>query len=157
MRRDDFTFLHPLRVRWAEVDRQDVVFNANYFLYFDVAVAEYWRAIGIPYPEGYVDTYGTEQVDPLSIDPKSRQGKLLQALRDAIGEVMDDNQSQINAKGTGFKGFRQFKGFTVLPIPFTTCLHGFSSLKTTKAPADSSLAGSKRPDTSASRPMRARH
>ena len=60
MRRDDFTFLHPLRVRWAEVDRQDVVFNANYFLYFDVAVAEYWRAIGIPYPEGYVDTYGTD-------------------------------------------------------------------------------------------------
>ena len=60
MRRDDFTFLHPLRVRWAEVDRQNVVFNGNYFLYFDVAVAEYWRAIGIPYPDGYVDTYGTD-------------------------------------------------------------------------------------------------
>ena len=60
MQRDDFTFLHRLRVRWAEVDRQNVVFNGNYFLYFDVAVAEYWRAIGIPYPEGYVDTYGTD-------------------------------------------------------------------------------------------------
>ena len=60
MRRDDFTFLHTLRVRWAEVDRQDVVFNGNYFLYFDVAVAEYWRAIGIPYPDGYVNTYGTD-------------------------------------------------------------------------------------------------
>jgi len=60
MRRDDFTFLHTLRVRWAEVDRQDVVFNGNYFLYFDVAVAEYWRAIGIPYPDGYVNSYGTD-------------------------------------------------------------------------------------------------
>lgn len=60
MRRDDFTFLHAMRVRWAEVDRQDVVFNGNYFLYFDVAVAEYWRAIGIPYPDGYVNTYGTD-------------------------------------------------------------------------------------------------
>lgn len=60
MRRDDFTFLHTLRVRWAEVDRQNVVFNGNYFLYFDVSVAEYWRAIGIPYPEGYVDAYGTD-------------------------------------------------------------------------------------------------
>jgi acyl-CoA thioester hydrolase len=30
--RDDFTFFHTLRVRWAEVDRQDVVFNGNYFL-----------------------------------------------------------------------------------------------------------------------------
>ena len=60
MRRGDFTFLHTLRVRWAEVDRQNVVFNGNYFLYFDVAVAEYWRAIGIPYPDGYVNSYGTD-------------------------------------------------------------------------------------------------
>ena len=60
MRREDFTFLHRLRVRWVEVDRQDVVFNGNYFLYFDVAVTEYWRAIGIPYPGGYVDAYGTD-------------------------------------------------------------------------------------------------
>ena len=46
MKREDFTFVHSLRVRWAEVDRQHVVFNGHYFLYFDVAVAEYWRAIG---------------------------------------------------------------------------------------------------------------
>ena len=45
MARDDFTFFHALRVRWAEVDRQDVVFNGHYFLYFDVAIGEYWRAI----------------------------------------------------------------------------------------------------------------
>lgn len=45
-RRDDFTLAHGLRVRWAEVDMQHVVFNANYLMYFDVAIAEYWRAIG---------------------------------------------------------------------------------------------------------------
>lgn len=60
MQRSEFTFAHPLRVRWAEVDRQDVVFNGNYFLYFDVAIAEYWRAVGIAYPDGYVDRYGTD-------------------------------------------------------------------------------------------------
>jgi acyl-CoA thioester hydrolase len=60
MNRSDFTFAFPLRVRWAEVDRQDVVFNGNYFLYFDVAIAEYWRAVGISYPDGYVDRYGTD-------------------------------------------------------------------------------------------------
>jgi len=43
--RGDFGFFHPLRVRWAEVDRQDVVFNGNYLLYFDVAITEYWRAL----------------------------------------------------------------------------------------------------------------
>ncbi len=46
MRRDDFTLAHRLRVRWAEVDMQHVVFNGNYLTYFDVAIAEYWRAIG---------------------------------------------------------------------------------------------------------------
>jgi len=60
MQRGDFTFIHRLRVRWAEVDRQDVVFNANYFLYFDVAVAEYWRAIGFRYPQDIVDKFGTD-------------------------------------------------------------------------------------------------
>jgi hypothetical protein len=47
----------------------------------------------------------TTGADPNSIDPQSRQGKLLRALEDAIVEVMDENQTQINAKGTGFKGF----------------------------------------------------
>jgi len=47
---DDVTlapFVHPLRVRYAECDPQQVVFNANYFAYFDVAMTELWReAIG---------------------------------------------------------------------------------------------------------------
>jgi len=60
MQRNEFTFCHPLRVRWAEVDRQDVVFNGNYFLYFDVAIAEYWRAIGFRYPEDIVERFGTD-------------------------------------------------------------------------------------------------
>jgi acyl-CoA thioester hydrolase len=46
MARADFTHAHRLRVRWSEVDMQHVVFNANYLMYFDCAVAEYWRAIG---------------------------------------------------------------------------------------------------------------
>lgn len=41
-----FTFTHPLRVRWAECDAQGIVFNVNYFLYFDVGMTEYFRALG---------------------------------------------------------------------------------------------------------------
>ncbi len=48
--KSDFSFFHPLRVRWAEVDLQRVVFNGNYLLYFDVAFTEYWRASGLPDP-----------------------------------------------------------------------------------------------------------
>lgn len=43
---EEFALRHPLRVRWAEVDAQGVVFNAHYLLYFDVAVTEYMRALG---------------------------------------------------------------------------------------------------------------
>ena len=60
MSREQFTFSHRLRVRWAEVDKQGIVFNVNYFLYFDVAITEYWRAIGINYPDGMVKAYGTD-------------------------------------------------------------------------------------------------
>lgn len=35
--------MHRLRVRYSECDSQGVVFNANYLLYFDVAVTEFWR------------------------------------------------------------------------------------------------------------------
>lgn len=51
MKREDFRFFHPLRVRWAEVDMQKIVFNAHYLMYFDTAVADYWRALAMPYEE----------------------------------------------------------------------------------------------------------
>lgn len=31
-------------MRYAERDRQGVVFNAHYFAYFDLAMTELWRA-----------------------------------------------------------------------------------------------------------------
>lgn len=49
--RCDFRWFHTLRVRWAETDPQGIVFNGNYFLYFDVALTEYWRAAGIRIPQ----------------------------------------------------------------------------------------------------------
>ena len=48
MAREDFSFFHPLRVRWAEADMQGIVFNGHYLTYFDVAFTEYWRATGLP-------------------------------------------------------------------------------------------------------------
>ena len=48
MAREQFAFFHSLRVRWAEVDMQGIVFNGHYLTYFDVAFTEYWRATGLP-------------------------------------------------------------------------------------------------------------
>ncbi len=47
--RADFRFSDRLRVRWAEVDMQKIVFNGHYLMYFDTAVAAYWRALALPY------------------------------------------------------------------------------------------------------------
>lgn len=51
MNRHDFRFVERLRVRWAEVDMQQIVFNGHYLLYADTAVAGYWRALALPYQE----------------------------------------------------------------------------------------------------------
>lgn len=59
MPREDFRCNYRLRVRWAEIDMQKVVFNAHYLTYIDTAIAEYWREAGIPYT-GYVDRYGAD-------------------------------------------------------------------------------------------------
>jgi len=45
----DFRFRDSLRVRWAEVDMQRIVFNGHYLLYIDTAMAAYWRALALPY------------------------------------------------------------------------------------------------------------
>src|SRR6185436_18541423 len=58
-RRVAYRFFHPLRVRWAEVDKQDIVFNGHYLTYFDVAITEFWRAIGVPYP-AIVERWGSD-------------------------------------------------------------------------------------------------
>ena len=51
MRRSDFRFADPLRVRWAEVDMQKVVFNGHYLMYVDTAMGNYWRALALPYEQ----------------------------------------------------------------------------------------------------------
>jgi len=50
----------------------------------------------------YQDAAG---VDPMSIDPNSRHGKLIRMQMDSIAEVIGAHQETINRKGVGFKGF----------------------------------------------------
>lgn len=51
MKRSEFRFLDRLRVRWAEIDAQKIVFNGHYLMYFDTAIAGYWRALAMPYAQ----------------------------------------------------------------------------------------------------------
>ena len=47
--RDDFTFFHPFRIRYSEIDAQGVVFNAHYLTFFDTAVTEFMRQLDYDY------------------------------------------------------------------------------------------------------------
>jgi len=49
MKRSEFRFFERLRVRWAEIDQQKIVFNGHYLMYFDTAITGYWRALALPY------------------------------------------------------------------------------------------------------------
>lgn len=68
MKRQDFRFFHPLRVRWAEVDMQKIVFNAHYLMYFDTAIAGYWRDLSLPYEEAMHLLEGDLYVKKVSIE-----------------------------------------------------------------------------------------
>ncbi len=61
MAREDFRFVHRMRVRWVEVDAQGVVFNGNYLTYFDVAMTEYFRVLDFPYQD-LADKHGADLV-----------------------------------------------------------------------------------------------
>ena len=68
MKPTDFRFLERLRVRWAEIDAQQIVFNGHYLMYFDTAVAGYWRALGIPYARAMAQLQGDIFVRKATLD-----------------------------------------------------------------------------------------
>ncbi|MDP3822768.1 MAG: YbgC/FadM family acyl-CoA thioesterase [Burkholderiales bacterium] len=68
MNRKDFRFSERLRVRWAEIDAQKIVFNGHYLMYFDTAVAGYWRALAMPYAETMAQLEGDMFVRKSTVD-----------------------------------------------------------------------------------------
>ena len=66
--RRDFRHLERLRVRWAEVDMQQIVFNGHYLMYFDTAVAGYWRALALPYQASMAALGGDLYVRKATLD-----------------------------------------------------------------------------------------
>ncbi|MEE4299424.1 MAG: thioesterase family protein [Pseudomonadales bacterium] len=58
--RGDFPFACLFRVRYSEIDGQQIVFNAHYLTWMDTALAEYLRHLGIVYGDA---REGAEPVD----------------------------------------------------------------------------------------------
>ena len=57
---DDFRVTETVRVRFNEIDGQNIVFNAHYLVYADIGVTEYFRALGEGQPGAYFHQYGTD-------------------------------------------------------------------------------------------------
>jgi hypothetical protein len=85
----------------------------------DQAVKSYQKATG---------------VDPTTIDPNSRQGRLLRAMMAAIVAVTDDNQATINQKGTAFKGFIPAVFARLVSEDFNQMAKGEAEAKVTAPP-----------------------
>jgi hypothetical protein len=85
----------------------------------DQAVKSYQKATGI---------------DPTTIDPNSRQGRLLRAMMAAIVAVTDDNQATINEKGTAFKGFIPAVFARLVSEDFNQMAKGEAEVKVTAPP-----------------------
>ncbi|MCZ7572860.1 MAG: acyl-CoA thioesterase [Ardenticatenaceae bacterium] len=52
---DDYPFYYPLTVRFSETDLQGHVFFGNYLNYFDTALVNYQKAIGVTYQDLLAD------------------------------------------------------------------------------------------------------
>ncbi len=50
-----YSFVHRIRVRFAETDAMGIVHHSNYLLYFEEARVEYLRAIDRPYTDMRAD------------------------------------------------------------------------------------------------------
>ena len=73
-------------------------------------------------------------VDPATIDPATRHGRLLRAMMASITEVIDVNQPTINAKGIGFKAFIPAVFGRLVSESFARLANGEAELKVTAPP-----------------------
>ena len=68
MKRHEFRYFQTLKVRWAEVDMQKIVFNAHYLMYLDTAIGGYWQALAMPYSDAMTLLDGDIFVKKASIE-----------------------------------------------------------------------------------------
>jgi Protein of unknown function (DUF3365) len=83
--------------------------------------------------------------DPLAIDPSRRLGRLLRVEMDAIVEVMNTHQRELNQRGIGFKGFVPSTFGRLVVETFNRGVQGDAELKMT-APLEIVRNRKARPD-----------
>ena len=104
MKPTDFRFHHHLRVRWAEVDMQKIVFNPHYLMYYDCAIADYWRALALPYEGAWRQLQGDLFLRKSTLD--YRASALLDDRLDVALRCERIGNSSMTFAGAVFRGER---------------------------------------------------
>lgn len=60
MQKSDYPYHYPLRVRYSEIDAQAIVYNAHYVTYYDLAITEFLRHLGIEYGIAQMEATGKD-------------------------------------------------------------------------------------------------
>ncbi len=68
LNRSPFRHFERLRVRWAEIDAQRIVFNGHYLMYCDTAISGWWRAMALPYAATMATLQGDFYVKKSSLE-----------------------------------------------------------------------------------------
>ena len=71
LRRNDFRFSAPVRVRWQECDAQGIAFNGSYLGWLEVAQAEYFRNLGFSIYRVAANGYFDSAVVKVTIEYKA--------------------------------------------------------------------------------------
>jgi YbgC/YbaW family acyl-CoA thioester hydrolase len=98
----DFRLLHRLRVRWAEVDMQAIVFNAHYLMYLDTAITEYWRTSALPYHESFLALGGDIVVRKATVEFAS--SARMDDVLDIGMRFLDAGRTSMRFQGGIFRG-----------------------------------------------------
>ena len=138
-RRGDFRFFDRLRVRWAEIDAQKIVFNAHYLMYFDTAVAGYWRALALPYAEAMEQLGGDLYVKKATLEyhASARYVDLLDVARRGerigtssmrfVGCVFRQDEPLVDCELVYVFADPHTQTSKPVPVPLRTLLEGFEA------------------------------
>lgn len=125
----DFKHRHRMRVRYAEGDAQGVVFNARYLDYGDVAITEYWRAVGFRFTGSDVLEFHVARAEvdfkrPIYVDEMidlwsriDRIGNTSMTVLVEIHGARDDGEPDLRAAIRGVHVHVDLDGHRPTPIP----------------------------------------
>lgn len=118
------------RVRWSEVDPQNIVFNSRYLEFFDAAMTEYYRVIGYPPME-----IGSTDFDPVVVKAEINYRNSA-VMDDVLRITVSCTRMGTSSLDLGFEIFRDATNELLVTATITYVNVDQSTRKSTPIPAE---------------------